>query len=449
MVVKQLIGLSVILMLFLAGPTNSVSAEPKKIHVVVLHKKHSIHTHAPTIKSNIVGVTKSFKIIDGYAADLSPTEIEQLKNDPDVASVDYDLQVKALDSSADTQIRANQIWQSGNTGQGIPIAILDTGIDTSHPEFSGRILQCHSELTGTDTCEDQYGHGTHVAGIAAASGINPLAKGVAPQASLYIDQVLDSTGGGTISSVIAGIDWAVTNHAKVISMSFGTNPLSTTQSNCDSALPSLTEAINNAVASGVTVVAAAGNSGSSGIGAPGCISSTIAVGAVNSTNVITSFSSVGGAMTDHGISAPGVNILSSVPTSICTLCNSSGYASLSGTSMATPSVAGMVALMIKSNPSLSPASIKSALFADACSINTVPNCPTGTVPNQNYGFGRVDTFVTFGSTEIPPPSISLSPNTGTVGSLVTVTGKGFTIGSTITLKYNGTTVVTTPPTILA
>jgi subtilisin family serine protease len=319
-----------------------------------------------------------------------------------------DIPVYGFDLGADKQIRADKVWAKGDTGTGIPIAILDTGIYTSHPEFSGRILKCHNEITNTGSCLDLNGHGTHTAGIAAAAGVNLLAKGVAPAASLYIDQVLTPAGSGTISQVIAGIDWATINHAKIISMSLGTSPISTTQPNCDGAIPSLTAAVNAAVSSGISVVAAAGNSGASGVGAPACISSTIAVGAVDSSNQIASFSSIGGPLADHGITAPGVNIFSTFL---------AGYATLSGTSMATPHVAGTIALMLKSNPTLSPAAIRNALFSTACTSQTSPSCPTGIVPNPIYGHGRVDSLAAFNAVAVPTvPPLSTTPTLPTITS---------------------------------
>src|SRR5205823_3732756 len=116
----------------------------------------------------------------------------------------------------------------------------------------------------------------------------------------------------------------------------------------------------------ISVVAAAGNAGSAGVGAPGCISSTIAVGAVDSADHLASFSSVGGPLADHGVVAPGVNIYSTY---------SPGYAVLSGTSMATPHVSGTIALMLRANPSLSTASVKSVLYTTACTQTTIPSCP--------------------------------------------------------------------------
>ena len=196
-------------------------------------------------------------------------------------------------------------------------------------------------------------------------------------------------------------------------MSLGTSPISTNQPNCDTAIPTLTTAINNAVAAGVTVVAAAGNSGTQGVGAPACISSTIAVGAVDNTDTIASFSSVGGPMADHGLVAPGVNIFSSWLLD--------GYATLSGTSMATPHVAGTIALMMQSNPSLTPAQIKNTLFSTACTGITSPSCPSGAVPNSVYGHGRVDALAAHNAVvaqTVPGIPTGLKATTASYSSIV-------------------------------
>jgi minor extracellular protease Epr len=434
--VGAIIGFVLIAVILVNPIYLNAFAQSQKVPVIILFKEKVTGEDNNQVQSNGGEITRTYHIINGLAANLPQDKIEVIKNDPRVASVDPDVTVHALDLGADTQIRADQVWTKGDTGTGIPVAILDTGIYTTHPEFFGRILKCHSEITNTNTCTDGNGHGTHTAGIAAAAGVNLQAKGVAPGASLYIDQVLDSSGSGTLSGVIAGIDWARTNGAKVISMSLGTTPISTTEPNCDTVLPSFTTAINDAVSAGITVVAAAGNDDVNGIGAPACISSTIAVGAVDNTDTIAYFSSQGGPMANHGITAPGVNIFSSWL--------SGGYATLSGTSMATPHVAGTVALMLKANPGLSPATIRSTLFNTACTSSTIPSCPTGAVPNSVYGYGRVDALRAYNTVATPPPpdfSLSASPNSLTIqqglssSSTVTVTSlNGFTGAVTLSLS---------------
>ena len=419
-------GIAVAVLLLMLIPASVSYGQVSKVPVIILFNEEISDKHIDKIKSNQGDIKKSWKIIDGLAVDLPSNMVDKLREDPSILSIDADVEVRALDLNADIQVRADQVWLAGNTGQGVPVAILDTGIDSTHPEFTGRIAKCHNEFDGKNTCIDENNHGTHVAGILGASGVVPSAKGVAPQATFYIDKVLDKNGSGSISGIISGIDWAVANNAKIISMSLGTSPISTTSSNCDSAIPSLTTAVNNAVSAGVTVIAAAGNSGSAGVGAPACISGTIAVAAVDSADSIASFSSRGGPVADHGIAAPGVSIYSSLP--------GGGYGTLSGTSMATPVVSGTVALMLESNSSLTPAQIKSALFSTACTNTTNPSCPTGSVPNTSYGFGRVDAL-----RAVSTDSVTTVPN----APILSTTGKTeTTISISWTTPANGGSAIT-------
>ena len=420
------------LMVLLAATIIPISSAPAfaatqtKIPVIVLFKHYNKAHQMAAMQALGGNVKRSYKIIPGYAADLTPDAIAKLKKDPDIAAIDPDLKVHAFDSSADSQIRATQVVATGDTGQGVKVAILDTGIDNADGEFTGRIIGCQNDFAGTTNCQDDNGHGTHVAGIVGATGVNSAAKGVAPGVSYLIDKVLDSSGNGDLSQVITGIEWAVSHNAQVISMSLGASTATTTQPNCDNDFPTLTSAVNAAVNAGVTVVVAAGNFGDVGSGdvaIPACISSVIAVGAVDSTDTIASFSSIGPPMQDHGISAPGISIFSTVPTGSCQHCAPSGYTTLSGTSMATPHVAGTVALMLEANPGLSPAKIRSILFNTACSSGTSPSCQSITgVPNVTYGSGRVDALrAVNGFVAFPSESVSIS------GSISTATARSKTL----------------------
>ena len=289
---------------------------------------------------------------------------------------------------ADNKINAPPVWNNGYTGQGVKVAIIDTGIVQNHPEFAGRIVTC--EFTIGNTCEDGAGHGTHVAGIVGASGnLNTAnsarAKGVAPNISFMVYKVLDDSGSGTLSSVIAGIDRATKgpdgilgtgDEAQVISMSLGTAQ-TWKRTNCDNAYPSMTSAINTAVNNGITVVAAAGNSGGAGASNPGCISKTIVAGAVNFNDTLARFSGQGFAMKDHGVVAYGVGIFS-------TWLNN-GYNTISGTSMATPVVSGEVALLKSADPSLTPTDMKTKLFSTAKDSGNSGS-------DNKFGNGRIDAY---------------------------------------------------------
>jgi subtilisin family serine protease len=259
-------------------------------------------------------------------------------------------------------------------GSSVKIAILDTGIDSTHPDFSfpngtSKIVNAIS-FTSESTI-DGFGHGTHCASIAAGTGAASAGQyvGVAPDALLMNVKVLDNTGEGLESWIISGIQWAVDNNAKILSMSFGaidggneSDPLSTT--------------VNWATNQGVVCVVAAGNSGSQmyTITSPGVTELAITVGASTKNDLIPSFSSRGPTSDNRikpDIVAPGVDIVAArasntfMGTSI-----SQYYTRASGTSMATPHVAGAVALLLDAHPSWTPNKIKRALTNYAQDINS-------------------------------------------------------------------------------
>ena len=287
-----------------------------------------------------------------------------------------DVRVFAVDSGANTQIKADAVQSSGNTGSGRKVVILDTGYNKLHPELSSSFLGGKDFVNNDNDPTDDNGHGSHVAGIITADGVTAKAKGVAPAAGVIAGKVLDASGSGFFSDVVAAIYWAVDNNTGVdaISLSLGTSPPNTYKGFCDSALPDLTNAIKYAVGRGVAVVVAAGNSGSAGVSIPGCISYSTTVGAVDSTNKVASFSGRGNAV---DISAPGVNIYSSW------LGNS--YVTASGTSMATPMVTGTVALIKTAHPAYTVSQVQSALFNTAKDLGKKGK-------DTDYGYGRVDAF---------------------------------------------------------
>lgn len=215
-------------------------------------------------------------------------------------------------------------WQS--QGKGIKVAVLDTGIDTDHPDLAEAVTD-HKDFTG-DGIEDANGHGSHCAGIIGARLNNVGFVGVAPQCKLLIGKVLNNSGSGSYEWIAAGIDWAVAQGADIISMSLG-GP---------STEPGLHRSIHSALAEGRSIICAAGNQGSFGvntIGYPGRYGSVITIAAHDPQGNPAGFSSRGG---EIDFMAPGTQIWSTY--------KNGGYAELSGTSMATPFVAGMAALLL-------------------------------------------------------------------------------------------------------
>ncbi|WHY01705.1 S8 family peptidase [Neobacillus sp. DY30] len=229
-------------------------------------------------------------------------------------------------------IEAPKIWERSK-GKGITVAILDTGCDVTHPDLSGRIISGRNFTTDDNGNPDEYndynGHGTHVAGTIAAVQNGKGVIGVAPEANLLILKVLDKNGSGQYDWIINGINYAVEQKVDIISMSLGGSQ----------DVPELHEAIKNAIANQILVVCAAGNEGdgkdfSDEFSYPASYNEVISVGAINLYRSSSEFSN---SNNEVDLVAPGEEILS-------TYLNGS-YATLSGTSMATPHVSGALALI--------------------------------------------------------------------------------------------------------
>ena len=211
-------------------------------------------------------------------------------------------------------------------GAGVRVALLDTGIEESHPDLADAIDESRDFTKSKSGPADRNGHGTHVAGIVAARKNNRGVVGVAPQSRLLVAKVLGDDGVGSSAAVAAGVDWACDCGAHVISMSLGSPQPDT----------ALHAAIQRATAKGVFIITAAGNAGRAGsVNYPARWRETVAVAAVDRNGRLSRFSSRG-AQVD--IAAPGQDVLSTY--------RDGGYAKLSGTSMAAPFVAGVVALLV-------------------------------------------------------------------------------------------------------
>ncbi|WP_439658111.1 S8 family serine peptidase [Lentzea sp. HUAS TT2] len=280
----------------------------------------------------------------------------------------------SLDRSA-AQVGAPQAWEKGFTGKDVTVAILDTGVDETHPDLAGAVVESKN-FSDSDTTDDRVGHGTHVASTVTGDG---KYKGIAPDSKLINGKVLGDYGGGAESDIIAGMEWAAAK-AKVINMSLGsswpdegTDPMSL-------ALNRITEQ------TGALFVVAAGNSGGP-IGSPGSADAALTVGAVNRDDTLAEFSSRGPRWFNNAvkpdITAPGVDIVAAKAKNgqIGTPADE-GHVALSGTSMATPHVAGAAAILASQHPAWKAEDIKAALMNSA-----KPN-PSLSIYEQ--GAGRLD-----------------------------------------------------------
>ncbi|NED82996.1 S8 family serine peptidase [Streptomyces sp. SID11233] len=283
-----------------------------------------------------------------------------------VAKVWYDGKAEVTLDKSVPQIGAPEAWAAGYDGKGAKVAILDTGVDRTNADVKDRVAEAESFVPGA-TANDGHGHGTHVASTVAGSGANSDGKykGVAPGADLIIGKVLDDSGSGQFSWIMSGMEWAADQGADVVSMSLG-GPAA-------AGGDAMTEAVDRLTAStGTLFVVAAGNAGPAAgtIGSPGAADSALTVGAVDGDDAMAGFSSRGPRKGDSAIkpeiTAPGVNIVAAraAGTTMGTPVNDY-YTSASGTSMATPHVAGAAAILAQRHPDWSGQRIKAALTAHA------------------------------------------------------------------------------------
>lgn len=341
-------------------------------------------------------------VLKGFAATMSAEAAEKIKNDPRVEFVSEDREVnilgrlenfKVITSQAQTSptgIKRSGANLSTAKGLGVTVAVIDTGIDTSHPDLSANILNSGTSCIRRTTSKDDNGHGTHVAGTIAALDNGIGVVGVAPQAKLIPVKVLDRNGSGTWSSVICGIDWVTANalkyNIKVANMSLGGG--GTSDNKCGNTNnDALHKAICRSRDAGVTYVVAAGNSNTdSANSVPSAYDdAVITVSALADSDGLAGGL---GAATGYGpddtfatfsnfgnvvdIGAPGVSILSTW--------KGGNYATLSGTSMATPHVAGAAALYLNDHPGSTWTEIRDGLRAIGEAVGFGHTDPSGLHP---------------------------------------------------------------------
>jgi subtilisin family serine protease len=301
----------------------------------------------------------------GFAAEMSEEEALALSQDPDVRFVEEDSIMEAVATQSGATWGLDRIDQRDRplngtytytrTGSGVNAYIIDTGIRRTHTQFGGRAFAGYDAIGDGRNGSDCNGHGTHVAGTVGGS-----VHGVAKSVRLYAVRVLNCSGSGTNSGVIAGVDWVTRNHVKpaVANMSLG-----------GGASSALDTAVRNSIASGVTYAVAAGNSNANAAYySPARVGEAITVGSSTSSDSRSSFSNYGSVV---DIFAPGSSITSAWYTS------DTATATISGTSMASPHVAGVAARYLQGSPTASPATVRNALV-NAATTGRLTGLPTGT-----------------------------------------------------------------------
>ncbi|MFI7276322.1 S8 family serine peptidase [Streptomyces sp. NPDC049879] len=332
--------------------------------------------------------------IDGEALTVAPGEAaalwEQLTGPRTLAS---GIETVALDgivtktlAESVPQIGAPEAWEAGYDGTGVTIAVLDTGISSTHPDVADHVVAAENFSDSEDT-EDRDGHGTHVASTATGTGAQSggTYTGVAPGADLINAKVLDDYGYGWDSDIVEGMQWAVDQGADIVSMSLG--------GTATPGLDLLEEAVDSLSASSDTLfVVASGNEGPDAgtVGSPGTAASALTVGAVDKQDVLAEFSSAGPTVGDGfvkpDVTAPGVDIAAAGAEGAAIWDYGTpvtdGYVALNGTSMATPHVSGAAALLAQAHPDWDGEQIKAALTSSAVS--------TGDYSPFQQGTGRID-----------------------------------------------------------
>ncbi|WP_433409282.1 S8 family peptidase [Saccharomonospora azurea] len=351
--------------------------------------------------------TRSLAAIGGAALEAVKAEAStfwdnvrpMLQPGAEIERLWLDAPVKATLAESVPQIGAPEAWDSGHTGKGVRVAVLDTGIDADHPDLKDAVVEA-KDFTGSGSPDDGQGHGTHVAGIITGDGAASDGKyqGVAPDAELVVGKVLDDGGGGQESWILAGMEWAAEN-ASVVNMSLGGNATDGTDP-MSQALNRLTEE------TGTLFVVAAGNSGADeSVSTPGTADAALTVGAVAKDDQLAPFSSRGPRVGDGAIkpdvTAPGVDIAAAQAdgTQLGEPAGD-GYVTASGTSMASPHVAGAAALLAQQHTDWDADELKAALMGSAQAHDEL------TVFEQ--GAGRIDVPAALGQSVLASPaSLSL------------------------------------------
>ncbi|MDK2979841.1 MAG: large repetitive protein [Chloroflexota bacterium] len=306
--------------------------------------------------------------IKGFSAKMDKETLKALRQDPDIAYIEPDQYIFPADDSVGAQsvwplegsgtwgldridqaalARDYQYHYPTSAGTGVHVYVVDSGVNGGHPEFGGRVGAGYDFVDNDSDPSDVLGHGTAVAGVIGSTNY-----GVAKLVSLHSVRVLDANGDGSFTNVVAGINWVIENHINpaVINMSLGVKSTSKT----------LNTAVANAVAAGITVVVAAGNTESGGVDActwtPASELSAITVGATTNLDYRASYSNLGSCL---DIFAPGSNIT--------TTTMDGGYGNFYGTSIASPMVAGAAALYLADHPGASPSQVVAALTSQATS----------------------------------------------------------------------------------
>ena len=376
------------------GPLASETANAsQKVDVLIGFNQTPGASEQALVRAFGGEISHSYHLVPAIAASVPTGALNGLRNHPLITVVEPDGLFYAIDAELDNtwgvkHIGAGDVHTNGNTGAGIKVAVIDSGIDYTHPELAANYVGGYDFVNNDIDPMDDNGHGTHVSGTVAAVKKSAGVVGAAPDASLYGLKVLGADGSGSFSSVISALQWATDNGIKITNNSYGSsgNPGTLVE-----------EAFNNSATAGILHVAAAGNSGNCGgkgnnVGYPARYASVVAVAATNQSDVRPCFSSTG---PDVELSAPGVSIKSTIP--------GGGYDTWSGTSMASPHVAGTAALVMAAGET-SASSVRQILRDTAKNLSN----------SNHYGYGLVQALAAVaavGPVSPPAPAVKVAVST--------------------------------------
>ena len=402
------------------APAPVLGASPERVHVLIRFNAPPTAADVAGLKGLGADVTRRFRIVAAVAATVPETALAGISRNPRVAVVEPDSLLYAVEygSARDwgvAHVRADEVHATGNLGAGVRVAVIDSGIDCDHVELAASCEHGWNYVAETQNADDDYGHGTHVAGTVAAA-LHETATGVvgvAPEATVVAYKTLDAAGVGAWSRHIAAIDdiWnGGMPTADIVNMSIGRGDYSSIAE----------EAMQRAYEAGILLVAAAGNSGKcsakgDNVSYPALFPSVIAVAAIDSANARPCWSSTGAAVE---LSAPGVSVFSTWPSDMsasyldpqpfCEDGDGDGdldchYKFGSGTSMSAPHVAGAAALVLAAGALTNEDGLygvanelRQQLVATAVDLGTSGRDP-------QYGYGLVDAFAASGGGGVEPP----------------------------------------------
>ncbi|HET7702552.1 MAG TPA: Ig-like domain-containing protein [Candidatus Limnocylindrales bacterium] len=387
-----------------AAPASGSSATDKVKAIVLFDTKPGKAARQAVERAGGM-VRETLGLVNGLAVDLPRGQLKALAKADHVQKVELDVRLKALDHAGSTgdheyenawgveHIGAKAVHDAGFRGQGVKVAVIDTGIDYIHddpddnpyvvdPEFNSNYRGGYDWINNDADPMDDHGHGTHVAGSLAAEKNGYLVVGVAPAVDLYALKILGANGEGDGSNLILALQWALDNNIDIVNMSLGTHEVSA----------ALEAAVARAADQGLLMVAASGNTVTfqellygCPVAYPGAYPDVLSTTFTNGNDALTGYSCTG---PEVDFASPGDSIFSPVPVGSCAMCSPYGYAAASGTSMASPHLAGSVALLL------------SAGLTDTGPAGLIDDVRNQLCATANQGWGVQTGFG--GGTPIPP-----------------------------------------------